>query len=148
MDNRHPAEAPNLSQGQKRDLFGMTVLAVISTGFFVTPILLTPAATPPSPSARSLPAERVAVVATEVMAPITPYTLAPEPMSRGARHASGTRFPSRPHARVRRASSTSTGTPRLAAGNRTPLPGRLARLIAGDGRYQVRPFPSVEPAQR
>ena len=145
MENRHHAGTPNLSRGQKRDLFGMTVLAVISTGFFVTPIFLIPVAKPPSPSTRSLPVERVAVVATEVMAPVTPYTLAPQPMSRGAKHISGTRFPPRPHARVRRASLEA---PRLTARNRTALPAKLARLIAGDGRYQVRPFPSVEPAER
>lgn len=145
MENRHHEGTPNLSRGQKRDLCGMTVLAVISTGFFVMPILLIPAAKPPSPSTRSLPAERVAVVATEVMAPVTPYTLAPQPMSRVAQHTSGTRFPSRPQARVRCASLEA---PRLTAQNRTALPGKLARFIAGDGRYQVRPFPSVEPAER
>lgn len=124
----------HFSRAQKWDLLRMTAAALVSTGFFAAPVMFsdrghaipTPAAAPS--------AQRVELATTDVIATVTTPDLQ-LPAPRVVRAAAATR--SRP-----RAQRTSG---KLA---QNLFPGRVARLIAGDGRYAVRPFPTIELTER
>jgi hypothetical protein len=110
----------------------MTAAALVSTGFFAAPVVLDRSHATPPPSAET-PA-RVELVATDVVATVTTPQLR-LPAARVVRTVNATQ----PPARARR---TSGKLPQ------NPFPRMFARLIAGDGRYAVRPFPTVEPVER
>ena len=141
-----------LTQVQKRDLLRMSGAAVVSTIFFAVPMFIGrpdvgrlqaiaehaqaahavgDTAAVPSGSA---PAPEVAVVFSDAVATVTTpelEELAPPPVPR-ARSVRQNAMAARPGPRAQVAP---------AAGR--PLARRLGRLIAGSGRYEVRPFPTV-----
>ncbi len=133
--NESPTPHVHFSRAQKWDLFRMTAAALVSTGFFATPVMFSDRGhAVPTPAVAAPAAQRVELVTTDVIATVTtPELQLPAP--RVVRAAAATR--SRP-----RAQRTSG---KLA---QHLFPGRVARLIAGDGRYAVRPFPTVELAER
>ena len=142
-----PSEV-RLTRAQKRDLLRMSGAAVVSTVFFAVPMFLArpnvtgsePRAAitatavadkPDTVSPASVPdpvsVATVSVVTnTEVAAVTTPVLQAFAPVPRRRAPAQLVQARSR------------NNTPAA-----TPFGRRLARLIAGNGRYGVRPFPSV-----
>lgn len=91
--------------------------------------------------AATVPARPVTVRTAEIRVhEITPDLIAPhidQAASAPARRAQA----SAPSTRTRVRRGPPTATP-------DPLPRRLARAITGDGRYEVRPFPTVPPPHR
>jgi hypothetical protein len=138
--NESPTPHVHFSRAQKWDLFRMTAAAVVSTGFFAAPVVFSDrndAAPPAAVAPAAEPQQRVELVTTDVIATATTPELQLPSSRRVARAGPATRS----HPRVQRASL------RLAH-NQKRFPRRVARLIAGDGRYTVRPFPTVELAER
>ncbi len=114
----------------------MTAAALVSTGFFAAPVVISHRdRAVPEPSAVTAPlapADRVQLVTTDVVVAevSTPVLQAP-----AARVAPIAAHPtSRPRASARLADRT--------------IGRRVVRLIAGDGRYTVRPFPTVDSTER
>lgn len=132
-----PAPATQLSRAQKWDL------ARMATAGLVTVVALawlipgeTRQATAGQPAGREAEAApRVTIRTTEIVVPVTPERR-PEPAQ-----------PQRAAARAPRATMMAASRPAAAAPEPEPDPvaRRLARLITGDGRYEVRPFPTVPP---
>lgn len=138
MDESQTPRA-RFSTAQRWDLLRMTAAALVSTGFLATPVMLSD----PRHAALPVPAEaaaapRVELVTTTVIATVTTPELQ-RPAPRVVRAVATSRLHSRPAIRLQRASARQT-------------PGvftkRVARLIAGDGRYAVHPFPTVQLAER
>jgi hypothetical protein len=116
----------------------MTAAALVSTGFFAAPVVFSDRGHAALPIAAAPAPQRVELVATDVVAAVTTPEL---------------RLPARP---VRVAAATRSRPPAQRTSvklaqvkpQQNVLSRRVARLIAGDGRYAVRPFPTVELAQR
>ena len=140
------------TQAQRRDLLRMSGAALVSTIFFAVPMFVSrPDSahiqdTPPSLSneaarAGTQPAAprdtQVSVVVSEAVAQVTVPALEGSLVA-APRPARLTRYPRRIEASPRpdqRADAERSSSP--------PLARRLGRLIAGTGRYEVRPFPTV-----
>ena len=137
----------HLSRAQKWDLVRICVAALASAAFFSAPFLLsrdsssvadTTIATPAIPVEHggSLHAalDRISVVTTDIVVPVQSVSIQSAPRS-----------PRRPPRGVTvRASNDAHSGP---ATETRSLARRLGRAIAGDGRYTVRPFPSVDSNQ-
>jgi hypothetical protein len=141
------------TQAQKRDLLRMSGAALVSTIFFAVPMFIgrpdaTPVRVQPSAESRDPRAAAVqpatapldpavSVVVTEAVAQVTVPELqdVPASITRPVRIPRFTRRLAAPAPATRRAQ----GVPDTA----TPLARRIGRLIAGSGRYEVRPFPTV-----
>lgn len=139
-------ETPHLSGRQKRELLQLAAAGLVSAVFFAVPVLVVdrnparqavqtkPREIDPAAPAARVAVARVTVVTTEVAAAVTTPALQPRPSAVSAVQ----RRPAPPPQRVATA----------AAHTRRPLIRRLARLIAGNGNHDVRPFPAVTAAQR
>ncbi len=139
------------TQTQKWDLLRMSGAAVVSTIFFGVPMFVgRPDASrvqtvasheQPAPvtAAQSQPLTTepaVVVVFSDAVAPITtpmlqtPRTIAPRPRAAA------------PH-QILASDSLQRERPQAASSSSKPLAKRLGRLLAGTGRYEVKPFPTV-----
>ena len=138
-----PVQRP-LSRRQKWDLGLLFLAGLISTALFSAPLLLPAPAPPQSASVLSDPiaAGGAVQIMTELEDAVVTWPemaeasserrfAAPRRVSRGLKDRSGLEEPGIVAARVN-----------------TPLVRKLGRLVAGDGRYIVRPFPTIEPEQR
>lgn len=142
-----------LTQAQKRDLLRMSGAAVVSTIFFGVPMFVgrpdasrvqvppalvhsLPAPTAAPQVAVERPDTSVAVVFSEAVAQVSTPRLesARTPPVRQARQ---------PRATRRNAPDVEASVRPEEAQGGTPLARRLGRLLAGSGRYEVRPFPTV-----
>jgi hypothetical protein len=141
------------TQAQKRDLLRMSGAALVSTIFFAVPMFIgrpdarpvrvQPAAESPDPRTAAVqPAAApidpaVSVVFTEAVAQVTVPELQDVRGSatRPVRIARFTRRLAAPAPATKRAQAVPDAA--------TPLARRIGRLIAGSGRYEVRPFPTV-----
>jgi hypothetical protein len=113
---------------------------VLCAGVLAVPVLFVRPA--PVPSAPPVVPE-VMVVVTEVRAPVTTPQLTTPALNSPAPR------PRRPVALVARAQKSQAAPVTAAAvPSQKPLTRRLARFITGDGRYDVRPFPTVAPQRR
>ena len=124
------------TQAQKWDLLRMSGAAVVSTVFFGVPMFISrpqiipDAVRSDARPAATRPAGEVSVVVSEIVAPVTTPAW-------GARPARVVRqMPSRRHV----AGVPASRRPVVSASG-TALARRLGRLLAGSGRYEVRPFP-------
>ena len=126
------------TQAQKWDLLRMSGAAVVSTVFFSIPLFVARpevARVDVTQPAKAEVAPQVSVVVSESIVPVsTPVlvaraTTAPVPTQPAVRRATA-----RPAQAQQRAALTPTAI--------KPLAKRLARLLAGSGRYEVRPFPT------
>ena len=133
MDERPTPHLP-FSRAQRWDLFRMTAAALVSTGLFAAPVVMSTRTRVIAPIAASVPADRVQLVTTDVVAPVTTPELQVL------------------HPRIVRAASVPGARPRAVRAASRPadrtLSRRVALIIAGDGRYAVRPFPTVDTADR
>jgi hypothetical protein len=119
-----------LSRAQKWDLVRMGGAAVLSTVFLGLPLALSQPDTRTTFAADAAAAteQHVVVVAQDLAAPVATPELSPV----------------RPLLRRSRSRSAPRPQPTASAPSRnTSFRGRLARVFAGDGRYSVRPFPTV-----
>lgn len=124
-----------LSRRQRHDLLALTAAGITSAVFFVTPVVLfhiTPAkATGIQAEPRTPPAStpvRVQIISTDITAAVsTPALQSSRAVSPAVRRS--------PPPRPRRVLAS--------ARTRVPLGRRIARLLAGNGSYSVRPFPSA-----
>lgn len=143
-----PSEA--LTRSQKRDLLRMSGAAVVSTVFFAVPMFSTrPTIVRPGVPSTTMTADAVAPGKPDTFVPgSAPDTVSVDTVSVvTSTELAGVTTPvlqaSAP-ASTRRASARFVHVRgRVSAPVATPLRRRLARLIAGNGRYGVRPFPSV-----
>jgi hypothetical protein len=130
-----------LTPAQKWDLLRMSGAAVVSTVFFGIPMFIARPEVVPAVArsearaADTRPAADVSVLVSQTVAPVTTPALEALP-SRVA-----LRVPSR---RVASATLQSRERRQLPSASGKPLARRLGRLLAGSGRYEVRPFPSLE----
>ena|SRR6266508_3280142 len=130
------------TQAQKWDVLRMSGAAVVSTVFFAIPMfvarpeLIPAVARSEARPTDTRPAAEVSVLVSETVAPVATPAWDTLP-ARVALHVPSRRsVASDPlHSRDRRP---------LASGSGRPLGRRLGRLLAGSGRYEVRPFPSLE----
>jgi hypothetical protein len=140
------------TQAQRRDLLRMSGAAVVSTIFFGVPMFVgRPDASrvqtvaiqeqqaPPVTAAPSQPLTMepaVVVVVSDAVAPITtpmlqtPRSIAPRPRATAPRQ-------------MLASDSLQRERPRATPSSSKPLAKRLGRLLAGTGRYEVKPFPTV-----
>ena len=138
-----------LTSVQKWDLMGMTVAALISVGLLSAPILMTRPAFSQRPAAVDAAAQApVTVVTTLVEAKVTPARVPARRVTRVAQRARQRNQP------IAIAQPIVTAQPVAIAKtvaappvSRKPL-SRLARLVAGDGSYSVRPFPTVPTSEQ
>jgi len=134
-----------LSRAQKWDLLRICLAAMASAAFFSAPFLLSgPPPTPPAPmaGAPSLPVEqaagvqdapdRISIVTTDISVPLTRGLVRPVAL-RSPRPAA---HPSSSDASRERRRASAEDAPGVAQ--------RIGRAIAGDGRYAVRPFPTLD----
>jgi hypothetical protein len=138
-----------LCRAQKCDLLRMAAAAFVSTGFFVMSLILAHgdrAAPAQSVAAR----EPAAVVATRVAAPDINREVRPAAPARTRRHARATtmvKTQRQPRAErtanLKRVTSRGDGDRSVVRAAAMPVGRKVARLITGDGRYSIRPFPSV-----
>lgn len=113
---------------------------VLCAGVLAGPVLFVRPAPVPSPPPV---VPKVMVMVTEVRAPVTTPQLTTPAVN------SLTLRPRRPVALVARTQkSHAAPVTAAAAQSQKPLTRRLARFITGDGRYDVRPFPTVAPQRR
>jgi hypothetical protein len=138
-DTGHVAQdaAPvRLTRAQWWDLAGIFTAGVVSSGLIVAALLPIVMPRPPARGkvAASRPAVKVASMFVEAsitapaLASASPATPAPRP-------------------RVVRAASNSRPPETTASRTSQPVTRKLARLITGNGRHAVRPFPIVEDDQ-
>lgn len=141
------------TQAQKRDLLRMSGAAVVSTIFFGVPMFVgrpdaarvesragheqqAPVAVPESQPLAIEPSV-VVVVSDAVAETTTPMLVAPASATPRPRAARGRQTlaasPVNPERQRQDAASSSI----------KPLAKRLGRLLAGSGRYEVKPFPTV-----
>jgi hypothetical protein len=143
------------TQAQKRDLLRMSGAALVSTIFFAVPMFIgrpdaTAGRVQPAAESRDTRADAVqpaapprdggvSVVIAETVAQVTLPSLQ-DPSAPTARPVRAARYikPINPPAPAKRAEAVPT-----AGGPAAPLARRIGRLIAGSGRYEVRPFPTV-----
>lgn len=131
-----------LSRAQKWDLVRISAAAVASLAFFATPALLPPLtpAVPAGPVLEAQATARVSVVTTEIAVPVIAVSQStPVP---------GRSVPPGYKARARRVAQPRARlaeTPAPVVASAAGFAQKLGRAIAGDGRYSVRPFPTVEP---
>ena len=130
------------TQAQKWDLLRMSGAAVVSTVFFGIPMFIARPEVVPAVArsearaADTRPAADVSVLVSQTVAPVTTPALDALPPGVGL-HVSSRR-------RVASAALQSRQRRHLASASDRPLARRLGRLLAGSGRYEVRPFPSLE----
>jgi hypothetical protein len=130
------------THAQKWDLVRMSGAAVVSTVFFGIPMFIArpevgpPVARSDARAADTRPAADVSVLISETVVPVTTPALAALPSRVGLRVSS------------RRSVASATLQPRerrqLGSVTGRPLARRLGRLVTGSGRYEIRPFPSLE----
>jgi hypothetical protein len=131
-----------LTQAQKWDLVRMSGAAVVSTVFFGIPMFIArPEIAPPvgrsdARAADARPAADVSVLVSETVAPVEAPALEALPQRVGLHGPS--------HRRVASATLEPRRRRQLAPASDRSLARRLGRLLAGSGRYEVRPFPSLE----
>jgi hypothetical protein len=122
------------TQAQKWDLLRMSGAAVVSTVFFGIPMFVArPAVVPEVPRSQAQPAAEVSVLVSDTVASVTP----PEWEAVRVKHTPSRR-------RVASATPQSRQQRQLPSASGRPLAHRIGRLLAGTGRYEVRPFPSLE----
>lgn len=141
-----PSET-RLTRAQKRDLLRMSGAAVVSTVFFAVPMFLSrpDVARPQLRSVVQMPDE-VAASEPEIFLPVssvsvdtvtvvtsTELAAVTTPVLQTSAKASRRRASAEPLQARSRANAPAT----------KPFGRKLGRLIAGSGRYTVRPFPSV-----
>jgi len=144
-----PSEV-RLTRAQKRDLLRMSGAAVVSTVFFAVPMFSSrpPVARPGARVAIMMP-DAVAVRKPDTHLPVSaPDTVSLDTVSvvtstEVAAVTTPVLQPSAPAPRRRGAVEPVQARARPNAPAATAMGRRLARIIAGDGRYGVRPFPSV-----
>jgi hypothetical protein len=133
LDEGHAEQktAPvHLTRGQWLDLAGIFVAGVVSSGFIVAAMLPVVFPRPSAAAKKSAVPAPVTIEATYVTAAITTPTLASTPAPR------------------LRSVAPSTPPPRVAARvKEQPVTRKLARLLTGDGRHSVSPFPRIEDDQ-
>ena len=138
-----------LTQAQKRDLLRMSGAALVSTIFFSVPMFVghpdsarlrgsaeqaQPIAAAAGSAAAPAASAEVAVVFSDAVAQVTIPQL------------QGLSAPASPRTRTVRQNAMAVKLgprPQPASSAGKPLARRLGRLIAGTGRYEVRPFPTV-----
>ena len=131
-----------LTRAQKWDLLRMSGAAVVSTVFFGIPMFMARPEIVPAVArsyvrpADTRPPADVSVLVSEIAAPVMTPAWEALP-ARGALILS-----SRRHVTSATLQSRDRRQPVSASGR--PLAHRLGRLLAGTGRYEVRPFPSLE----
>ena len=138
------------TQAQKRDLLRMSGAALVSTIFFGVPMFVgRPDGTrvqtvagheqpaPMSAAAQPLsPVPEVVVVVSDAVAQATTPMLETPPVA--------TRLPSTtPRRQTLAATSRERERPPVSSSSIKPLAKKLGRLLAGTGRYEVKPFPTV-----
>jgi hypothetical protein len=142
-----PSEV-RLTRAQKWDLVRMSGAAVVSTVFFAIPMFLAhPNGAPPE----ARPAIQLASMTPDAsavrnLAPLPASTLDTVTVVTSTEMAAvSTPVLQPPGAAPRRRATGGTIQARQRGNGLAPAPfgRRLARLIAGSGRYGVRPFPSV-----
>lgn len=130
-----PVQRP-LSRRQKWDLGLLFAAGLVSTALFSAPLLLSApplsASVQPVPIAAGGPVQ-IATALQEAVVTV-PELRAASADQRRAVAQRVARAPTQRAVVIARAS--------------TPLVRKLGRLVAGDGRYVVRPFPTIEPEQR
>ena len=137
-----------LCRAQKCDLLRMAAAAFVSTGFFVMALILAHG-NRAAPTQTAAAGEPAAVVAT-VAAPDIKREVRPAAPARTRRHARATTMvKTQLQPRVERIANLK-GVANRGDGDRSavraaamPVGRKVARLITGDGRYSIRPFPSV-----
>jgi hypothetical protein len=126
------------THAQKWDLLRMSGAAVVSTVFFGVPMFIArPERIPESRPAETRQAAEVSILVSETVAPVTTPAWEALPAK------SALPTPSRRH-HVARATAPSLPQRPVPSASGTTLARRLGRLLAGSGRYEVRPFPSLE----
>jgi hypothetical protein len=135
-----PAPAPTLSRSQKWELARIaaaglvTVCALAGTAWMVVS-QSNQAAVNRAELPRADAAPRVTIQTSEIVVPVItddgPRAAVQPPTAAAPRRAAANS--------TRRAASTTT------AAKSDRLPQRVARFITGDGRHEVRPFPTVPP---
>jgi hypothetical protein len=131
-----------LTRAQKWDLLRISGAAVVSTVFFGIPMFMARPEIGPAVArsdarpADTRPSADVSVLVSEIAAPVT----TPAWEARPARVT--LLVPSRRH--VASVTLQARDQRQLASASGRPLARRLGRLLAGSGRYEVRPFPSLE----
>jgi hypothetical protein len=138
-----------LCRAQKCDLLRISAAAFVSTGFFVMSLVLAHE-NRAAPTQAAVAGEPAAVVATRVDAADSNREVRPAAPARTRRHARATtmvKTQSRPRVErvvnlkhVANRGDADGSAVRAAA---APVGRKVARLITGDGRYSIRPFPSV-----
>lgn len=125
-----------LSRSARVDVARLCLVSLLSTGFFATPLILAedPQSSAPSQAGFDAAEPRVTVVTMQVSADVSSPELA-TPVN--AMHMMARSTP-RPHSGATPLSRTSAPS----AQRPTQLR-RFGRWLAGDGRYTVRPFPTV-----
>jgi hypothetical protein len=134
-----------LSRAQKWDLMRMAGASIVSTAFFILPLALShpPAATPlASVATTGTSGVDVTVSNRAVHVPTTELQTRRPLLRRDLARRSGTQ-PDAPSLRVGVEPESRVQRNGLAASASAPLHRKLARFIAGNGRYSVRPFPTV-----
>ena len=124
-----------LTVGQKRELASFTGLVMATTVFFLTPLLRSPEPQAPAPR---VPTHAEVAVTLPVVA--TPQPAVPE-----ARPVVHSRRPARAAVSpVATAPSPSASAPakEIAREKRKGISGTLMRVLVGNGRHRVQPFPT------
>jgi hypothetical protein len=143
-----PSEV-RLTRAQKWDLLRMSGAAVVSTVFFAVPMFL---ARPNVARPEARPALQVASMMPDAVAAGNPDSFLPANAPNTVSVVTSTEVAAvttpvlQPPAAAPRQRASGGTVEARASGNApaaTPFGRRLARLIAGKGRYGVRPFPSV-----
>jgi hypothetical protein len=132
----------HLSRAQRWDLARICVAALASAAFFSSPFLLSRDPLPAADAAVSAPSipieraspphalDRIAIVTTDLVVPVRAVLM--ESVHRSA-------IPEPRPVTVRASTTRTTARPEDRS-----LPRRLGRAIVGDGRYTVRPFPTLD----
>lgn len=133
----------HLSRAQKWDLVRICAAALASAAFFSSPFLLSRDPPPAADAAASAPSiriepespqralDQIAIVTTDLVVPVRAVLM--ESVDRSAI--------AKPRPVTVRASTNRRPT---ATSEARGLARRLGRAIAGDGRYAVRPFPTLD----
>jgi hypothetical protein len=137
-----------LSRAQKCDLLGMAAAAFVSTGFFV--MLMLPHGNRAVPTQTAAAGGPAMVVATRVASADINREEGPAAPPRTRRHARAmtmVKTPSQPRvqrvANLKHVANRGEADGSAVRGAATAAGRKVARLITGDGRYSIRPFPAV-----
>jgi hypothetical protein len=137
------AAAPvRLSRAQWLDLAGMLAAAAVSSAIIVAAMLSDSALPPVAPLARGAVHSPVLIAASYIDAPISTPPLRSTRAPRRAAALAPVALPARTvlaEARVAQDGGRS---------KEMPVSRKLTRIFTGDGRYSVRPFPTVGDEQR